>query len=112
MAFGFQTIIPNYSCWLQGPIWKIVPSLTFLWAACQINRYLSKRALNNGVQAVFDWKKEIVLVTGGSDGIGAATALKLAERGTTVIVLDIRPLKYDARTNLLIQEVSNFKFVC
>jgi len=41
-----------------------------------------------------------VLVTGGSDGIGAATVQKLSRRGTSVIVLDIRPLTYDARENL------------
>ena len=108
MAFSCETIIPNYSSWLQGPIWKVVTPLAFLWAARQVNRYLSKRALNHGAQAVFDWKEEIVLVTGGSDGIGAATVLKLAERGTTVIVLDIRSLKYDARKDLLFHEFSKF----
>lgn len=81
-------------------LWKVVP-LGLLWVAYQVNRYLSRQALNNGVQAAFDWQKEIVLVTGGSDGIGAATVQKLAGRGTSVIVLDIRPLTYDARENLL-----------
>lgn len=112
MAFSFESLNPNYSSWLQGPIWKVVTSLAFLWGARQVNRYLSKRALNNGVQAVFDWKEEIVLVTGGSDGIGAATVLKLAERGTTVIVLDIRSLKYSARKDLLFHEFAIFKSVC
>lgn len=82
-----------------GP-WEVVP-LGLLWVAYQVNRYLSGQALNNGVQAAFDWQKEIVLVTGGSDGIGAATVQTLAGRGTSVIVLDIRPLTYDARENPL-----------
>ncbi|KAJ5904106.1 hypothetical protein N7504_006489 [Penicillium tannophilum] len=80
-------------------LWKVVP-LGLLWVAYQVNRYLSRQALNNGVQAAFDWQKEIVLVTGGSDGIGAATVQKLAGRGTSVIVLDIRPLTYDAPKNV------------
>ncbi|KAJ5627863.1 hypothetical protein N7490_010091 [Penicillium lividum] len=79
----------------QPVLWKILP-LGLLWMTYKINRYFNRRALNNSVQASFNWKKEIVLVTGGSDGIGAATVKRLAERGTAVIVLDIRPLTYDA----------------
>jgi hypothetical protein len=100
MTFDLQAFISDHSSWLPASIWKVVPPFTFLWAAYHINQYLNTRALNNGVQATFDWKKEIVLVTGGSDGIGAETVLKLAERETTVIVLDIRPLKFDARKKL------------
>ncbi|KAJ5664047.1 hypothetical protein N7507_004778 [Penicillium longicatenatum] len=83
----------------QPFLWKVIP-LGLLWTAYRVNKYLSCQALNNGVQDNFDWKKEIVLVTGGSDGIGAATVQKLAERGTSVIVLDIRPLTYDAPKNV------------
>jgi hypothetical protein len=100
MTFDLQALISEYSSWLPAPVWKVVPPFTLLWVAYRINQYLNTRALNNGVQATFDWKKEIVLVTGGSDGIGAATALKLAERGTAVIVLDIRPLKFDGRKEI------------
>lgn len=100
MTFDLQKLISDYSFSLPAPIWKVVPPFAFLWAAYRINQYLNTRALNNGVKATFDWKKEIVLVTGGSDGIGAATVLKLAERGTAVIVLDIRPLKFDARKEI------------
>lgn len=109
MTSNLHALISDYSFWVPAPIWKIVPPFAFLWATQQINRYLNSRALNNGVQAIFDWKKEIVLVTGGSDGIGAATVLKLAERGTAVIVLDIRPLKYDARKDPLNLRIFKFE---
>jgi hypothetical protein len=61
------------------------------------NRILSQRALNNGTKDTYDWKKEIVVVTGGSGGIGAATVKQLASRGTRVVVLDIIPLTFEAR---------------
>lgn len=100
MAPDLQALLSHYAPRLSVPVWNIVPSLSLLWGIYQINRRLSRRALNNGVSATFDWEKEIVLVTGGSDGIGAATVQKLAERGTTIIVLDIRPLTYDAREHI------------
>ncbi|KAI9681733.1 MAG: putative secondary metabolism biosynthetic enzyme [Bathelium mastoideum] len=64
------------------------------------NRALSRKALNNGVPAKFDWDKEIVLITGGAGGIGAATARKLTSRCASVIVLDVLPLTYEAPKNL------------
>jgi hypothetical protein len=63
--------------------------------AWQVNRVLSSRALNNGVDSKFDWKKEIVVVTGGSGGIGAETVKKLARGETHVVVLDILPLTFE-----------------
>lgn len=103
MASDLQVLVSHYASLLPAPAWKILPPLGLLLAAYQINRNLNSRALNNGTQAVFNWENEIVLVTGGSDGIGAATVQKLAERGTKVIVLDIRPLKYDAREDTLFE---------
>lgn len=60
----------------------------------RVNRYFSQKALNNGVSAKFDWDKEIIVVTGGSYGIGAATVQRLAGRGSTVIVLDVKEPSY------------------
>jgi hypothetical protein len=61
----------------------------------RINRNLSRRALNNATPAVFNWDKEIVVVTGGSGGIGATIVKQLAARGTKVVVLDIIPLTFE-----------------
>lgn len=63
----------------------------------RVNRALSRKALNNGVNAKFDWSKEIILITGAAGGIGAEAAKKLAARGSTVVVLDVLPLTYPKR---------------
>ena len=63
----------------------------------RVNRFLSQRALNNGVSSKFHWKQEIVVVTGASGGIGAQAVHKLAARGSKVIVLDVIPLTYEKR---------------
>ena len=60
----------------------------------RLNRALSQRTLNNGTKDMYDWDKEIVLVTGAAGGIGAIAAQKFAARGTKVVVLDILPLTY------------------
>lgn len=61
------------------------------------NRYMTRKALNNNTAAQFDWDREIIVVTGGSGGIGAQAAQKLAERGSKVIVIDVLPLTFDKR---------------
>ncbi|KAF2102346.1 NAD(P)-binding protein [Rhizodiscina lignyota] len=58
--------------------------------------FMSRGAVNNWTNDTYDWSKEIVLVTGGSDGIGASVVKMLAERGIKVVVLDVQPLKYAA----------------
>lgn len=56
----------------------------------KLNRLLSERALNNAIRdPTWDWKKEIVLVTGGSNGIGEQIVRKFAERDITLVILDI-----------------------
>ncbi|KAG9694171.1 NAD(P)-binding protein, partial [Aureobasidium melanogenum] len=60
----------------------------------RLNSYASQRALNNAIVARFKPKQEIVVVTGGAGGFGAAATLKLAAEGTTVVVLDVLPLTY------------------
>ena len=77
----------------------LLQSKTFLIPAClagtwtilrRINSYLSQRSLNNyEPDSTWDWSKEVVLITGGSNGIGAAIARMFAQRGITVVVWDV-----------------------
>ena len=57
----------------------------------RLNRWLSRLALNNYVlDKTWDWKKEVVIVTGGSSGIGACIVTKLQERKVyKIIILDL-----------------------
>ena len=63
-----------------------------LWQ--RISSFLDTGAANNWTNDTYDWPKEFVVVTGGSDGIGAAIVKLLAEYGIKVAVLDIQEPKY------------------
>jgi len=63
----------------------------------QLHKYLNKRALNDVVSDTYDWKKEVVVVTGGAGGIGGEIVKELATKGTYIAVLDIMPLTYPKR---------------
>lgn len=57
--------------------------------------WLDDRVTNNWVKDQYEWDKEIVVVTGGSDGIGKEVVLLLAERGVRVAVMDVQPLTFE-----------------
>ena len=66
-----------------------------LWLS--FNTYMTVGLLNNWVgDDSWDWGKEIVVVTGGSSGIGASIVQQLVDRnpGTSVVVVDYSPLTY------------------
>jgi 3-oxoacyl-ACP reductase-like protein len=59
-----------------------------------VKRFLDEGVGNNWQNDAYNWNKEIVVVTGGSDGIGAKIVAMFAERGIKVVVLDIQEPKY------------------
>lgn len=90
--------------WLRYSMRTPLPPLLYksivviaIGLALRINRSISRKALNNGKTAKFTWDREIIVVTGGSGGIGAQAAKKLAARGSKVVVIDVIPLTYTAR---------------
>ena len=67
----------------------------------RVKKFLDAGVYNNWSSDTYDWRKEIVVVTGGSDGIGARIVQLLAERDIKVVVLDIQGLKYEGKPLLL-----------
>ncbi|KAK5050366.1 hypothetical protein LTR84_003647 [Exophiala bonariae] len=68
----------------------LLPIVLFL--VYHANKHLDRLALNNFTSdTTWDWKREVVLVTGGSSGIGAAIVRDFSRRGITVVNVDISP---------------------
>lgn len=74
--------------------------LAFIGIIRICNGALNRRSLNNWNTHTWDWSKELVVVTGGSDGFGKHITFLLAARSIKVIILDIQPPTYPLRTYL------------
>ncbi|KAJ5628537.1 hypothetical protein N7490_010765 [Penicillium lividum] len=57
----------------------------------RLSSWLERRTINNGVSDHYDWNKEVVILTGGSNGIGRRVAQLLGDRDIKVAILDISP---------------------
>lgn len=74
-------------------------TLFLIGLARWVSSYYSRRVLNNWTDDRYDWRgKEVVLITGGSGGIGGVVVQLLSEKGIRVVVLDIQPLTFEACT--------------
>lgn len=83
---------------------KILASLALLVVSLviRVNLWLSRRSRNNGLGVGrWDWSKEVVVITGGSNGIGKQTALLLAREGIKTVVIDSSDLSYTQREYML-----------
>lgn len=67
-----------------------------VWALLEVNwtlnRWADRRWRFSTDKSVWDWKREVAVVTGGSAGIGACVVKKLVSHGIRVAVLDVSPL--------------------
>lgn len=81
----------------HGTAFKVLKAALALGVLQRIGNWLDDAVSNNWSNDSYDWNKEVVVVTGGSDGIGKAIVHLLAERGIKVAVLDVQPLTYEAQ---------------
>ncbi|KAL9093506.1 MAG: hypothetical protein Q9165_003901 [Trypethelium subeluteriae] len=75
--------------------YKRLRTVLVLGLFLHVSDALDRLVVNNWTSDKYDWSKEIVVVTGGSDGIGKIIVQLLAERGIKVAVLDIQPPTYE-----------------
>jgi hypothetical protein len=92
---GFGAILGLSNNQLGTIQWHLQWALP-LWAVVDFNSLLNRFAENRWKwkvdKSAWNWSSEIAVVTGGSSGIGACVAKKLASHGIRVAVLDIGPL--------------------
>jgi all-trans-retinol dehydrogenase (NAD+) len=91
----FTNDIPVSVSQLETFLWYLKWCLT-LWATVHLNSELNGWAENKWLwvndTAAWDWKNEVAVITGGSQGIGACVVKKLVSHGISCAVLDVAPL--------------------
>ena len=71
-------------------------AIAALSLALWVNEFLTNASCNNWVSdRSWDWTREVVVVTGGSGGIGGSIARRLAGDGVRVVVVDVIPPTYN-----------------
>lgn len=72
-------------------LYKALKAFTTLAVLSRVSAWLDRRVINNGQNDRYKWNREIVVLTGGSNGIGREVAQLLGKRGIKVAILDITP---------------------
>ncbi|KAJ5770716.1 uncharacterized protein N7511_002767 [Penicillium nucicola] len=70
---------------------KALQALTTISILTALETYLDHRILNNNQKDHYNWNKEVIIVTGGSTGIGRQIAQQLGAQEIKVAILDIHP---------------------
>jgi all-trans-retinol dehydrogenase (NAD+) len=76
---------------LHPQLHRALRHLAALALLTRLSTWLNRRILNNALTDHYDWNKEIVVLTGGSNGIGLQIAHLLGSRDIKVAILDITP---------------------
>jgi short-subunit dehydrogenase len=87
-----QYTVKGQDLFLSHP--KLLKALRHLAAIALITRlssWLTKRVLNNHLSDQYDWNEEVIVLTGGSAGIGQRIANLLSKDGIKVAILDTSP---------------------
>lgn len=91
------TAVPAYLL-LKSPAKRLSDVVCALFiSGClhHANIFLTKWARNNWTKSDdWNWNNEVVLITGGSSGIGASLVKKLATRKIKVVVVGVSQLPY------------------
>jgi NAD(P)-dependent dehydrogenase (short-subunit alcohol dehydrogenase family) len=70
---------------------KALQALTTISLLSTLRTYLDHRILNNNQKDPYNWNKEVIILTGGSAGIGRQIAQLLGSKDIKVAILDITP---------------------
>lgn len=84
---------------------KHLKTLLVLGLMDRVSAWLDNAVTNNFSNDTYVWSQEVVVVTGGSDGIGKIVVQLLAERGIKVAVLDVQELTYQGTYPLFVSSI-------
>ena len=91
---------------------SVVKALLGCGVVRRMNSFLSRIVLNNFTSDAWMFGQEIVVVTGGSNGMGAAIAKEIAKTSACVIALDLYPPTQPFRKRFLVFETEILYLTC